>query len=394
MLRLFVVGLIAAAPAALAQEGQARDLLARSSAYLGGQGYLAFTLSTLHKVTIDKDEQIDTTTYAMRFLRPDTASFAIKNSEVSAEFSASGDTITMYLPEMKQYTANALPVPVPDLIAQVGQGPMMPSSVLVAEAVREKPFSSFLDRAKDVTYVGKEADGHHVSFFHDDVTWHLWIADGDAPLPVRFESDMAVAVKEMKDQGVDAALTIGGAFSDWSFEAVDATKLAFAAPEGVKEVSDFGPQPAANDLLAKPAPDFTLPLADGGEFTLSKKAAGDIVVLDFWATWCGPCRKAMPIIDRVTKSFADKGVRLYAVNLQETAAEVQKFLKEQGIEVNVAFDKDGSVAQKYMADSIPETVIIGQDGTVQVVHVGLSPNLEQELTNELALLVKGEKLAK
>jgi thiol-disulfide isomerase/thioredoxin len=351
-------------------------------------------LSTSHTVTIDKDEHADTTTYAMRFLRPGTAAFAIKNSEVAAEFSATADTITMYLPDMKQYTANTLPMPVPDLIAQVGQGPMKPSSVLVAEAVREKPFSTFLDQATDVNYVGKETDGHHVSFLYDDVTWHLWIADGEAPLPVRFESDMAAAVKEMKDKGVEAALTIGGAFSDWSFEAVDAKKLAFAAPEGAKEVSDFGPQPPANDLLGKLAPDFTLPLSAGGDLTLSKKAAGDVIVLDFWATWCGPCRQAMPIIDRVTKSFADKGVRLYAVNLQETVAEVQRYLKEQGLDVNVAFDKDGGVAEKYKADSIPETVIIGQDGTVQVVHVGLSPALEQELTRELTVLVKGEKLAK
>jgi peroxiredoxin len=302
--------------------------------------------------------------------------------------------ITMYLPEMKQYTVNSIPIPVPDIIAQIGQGPMMPSSVLVAEAVREKPFSKFLDEAKDMTYVGKESDGHHLSFLNDDVTWHLWISEGETPLPVRFESDMAAAVKKMKDQGVDAVLTIGGAFSDWSFEAVDATKLAFAAPEGAKEVTDFGPQAPANDLLAKPAPDFTLPLADGGEFTLSKKAATDIVVLDFWATWCGPCRQAMPIIDRVTKSFAGKGVRLYAVNLQETVAEVQKFLKEQGLEVMVAFDKDGAVSEKYNVGSIPETVIIGQDGTVQVVHIGFSPSLEQELTRELTSLVRGENLAK
>ncbi|MEK7795268.1 MAG: DUF2092 domain-containing protein, partial [Candidatus Hydrogenedentota bacterium] len=273
---LTALSLIALLPAAIAQGDQARDLLGRVSAYLGGQPYVAFTLSTLHKVTIDKDEQSDTTTYAMRFLRPDTAAFVIKNSEVEAEFSATADTITMYLPDMKQYTANSLPVPMPELIAQIGQGPMSPSSVLVAEAVREKPFSTFLDQAKDMNYVGKESEGHHVSFLYDDITWHLWISEGDTPLPVRFESDMAAAVKQMKDQGVEAAMAIDGAFSDWSFESVDATKLAFAAPEGAKEVSDFGPQPPANDLLAKPAPDFTLPLADGGEFTLSNKGPTDV----------------------------------------------------------------------------------------------------------------------
>ena len=142
----------------------------------------------------------------------------------------------------------------------------------------------------------------------------------------------------------------------------------------------------------KEAPNFELRLLDGGELELATKEDKEIVVLDFWATWCGPCRQAMPIIERVTNELADRDVRLYAVNLQEEPEDIREFLEQQGINVQVALDTAGEVANQYMAFGIPQTVIIDKSGIVQSVHVGVSPHLETELREELLRLAAGESL--
>ena len=156
----------------------------------------------------------------------------------------------------------------------------------------------------------------------------------------------------------------------------------------------FQPRAPAFQLLGKPAPQFSLDLLDGGTFDLAKTKGNEIVILDFWATWCGPCRYAMPILEKISEKFHDQGVRLYAVNLREDSRDIHRYLKSERLDLTVLLDTQGSVAGQYKADAIPQTVIIGKDGTVQVVHVGISLDLEAEITNELTALAKGEKLAK
>ena len=168
----------------------------------------------------------------------------------------------------------------------------------------------------------------------------------------------------------------------------------FAAPEGIPKASSLAELLAgeAGVLLGKPAPAVKLALLGGGKLDLGALAKKNIVVLDFWATWCGPCQEAMPIIEKVTANFKDKGVLLYAVNVGEPAAEVGKFIADSGLHMNVALDEDTAVARAYKANSIPLSVLVGKDGTVQAVHVGLSPDLEKELTKELEALTTGKKL--
>ncbi len=144
--------------------------------------------------------------------------------------------------------------------------------------------------------------------------------------------------------------------------------------------------------LGKDAPAFKLDLLDGGNFDLSAVKGKKIIVLDFWATWCPPCRKALPILAEVTASYADKDVVFYAVNLQEEKDKITDFLAKEKIKCLVALDKDATVAKLYNVDGIPQSVIIGKDGVVQVVHVGLLPDLKEQLKKELDDLVAGKSL--
>ncbi len=143
------------------------------------------------------------------------------------------------------------------------------------------------------------------------------------------------------------------------------------------------PEPEETQLQDKPAPAFKLPLLGGGEFDLAAQKGKNIVILDFWATWCGPCRKAMPIIIESAEAYKGKNVVLIAVNQGESAEKVSKFIEGEKLKVSVALDKEMEVGNIYGATSIPRTVIIDKTGVVRKIHVGFSPELKAELKKEL-----------
>ena len=156
----------------------------------------------------------------------------------------------------------------------------------------------------------------------------------------------------------------------------------------------FGAPGGEHELVGKPAPEIELATLDGGVFVLSEHRGENIVMLDFWATWCGPCRSSMPAVASVAEEFSDKGVVLYTVNQNESAAEVQRFLDSLGLDVNVAMDTAFQAARPYLVTGIPMLVIVGKDGIVQAVHVGAGPGTKSSLRRQLDRLVRGESLVR
>jgi thiol-disulfide isomerase/thioredoxin len=147
-------------------------------------------------------------------------------------------------------------------------------------------------------------------------------------------------------------------------------------------------QPGAepeHPLVGKSAPLFNTSFLDGAPFDLGQHLGKDVVVLDFWATWCGPCVASMPTLSEVSSEFRDRGVRLFAVNCAEQPEEVKDFVEQSGLELTVVMDPDGSVMRAYGADGIPQTVQIDRQGKVRFVHVG-SQNLREWLTEKLGIL--------
>jgi len=190
---------------------------------------------------------------------------------------------------------------------------------------------------------------------------------------------------------VDQVLINGAIDQDLARLAYQRWRLTDAVEPKVAQ-DDGDPSPDGRDrgtdfpLVGKPAPDFELELLEGKPFRLAN-SKGSVVVLEFWATWCGPFLQAMPQVEKVTGELRDRGVRYVAVNLQETPKDVAAMLDRHKLDIDVALDKEGVVAGKYGADAIPHTVVIDRDGVVARVFVGSSPHLGDQLREALLPLL-------
>jgi len=142
--------------------------------------------------------------------------------------------------------------------------------------------------------------------------------------------------------------------------------------------------PAGSVLIGKKAEDFTLKSIDGSEFQL-EQYRGRIVVLDFWASWCGPCMQSMPKIDELILSLQSDKILLVAVNVQESADTAQAALKRLGIHPTTLLDEQGKVAASYGATAIPQTVVINADGMIKEVIVGGDQQARDRLRTALLL---------
>lgn len=134
----------------------------------------------------------------------------------------------------------------------------------------------------------------------------------------------------------------------------------------------------ASELVGQPAPDIQLQRLDGSDFQL-EALRGRVVVLDFWASWCGPCMQAMPQIDATVAAFADQGVELVSVNLQESREQIEAALERLGITPTVVLDRDGAVAAHYHANAIPQTVVIDREGNIARLYVGAGGQFADQL---------------
>jgi peroxiredoxin/outer membrane lipoprotein-sorting protein len=148
--------------------------------------------------------------------------------------------------------------------------------------------------------------------------------------------------------------------------------FAFEPPAGALLVSTFGPRETPSELVGKPAPPFTLTGVKGSTVSLAAYK-GKVVMLDFWATWCKPCRIEMPHVQKLYQEFKPKGLVVFGVNLAEEPAAVRKFLSENPYTFPILLDRRGETSKDYGAEAIPTLVIIGRDGKVSSYFQGVRP---------------------
>lgn len=149
--------------------------------------------------------------------------------------------------------------------------------------------------------------------------------------------------------------------------------FAFKVPKGTVRVDQIGMAGGAPEqpspLLGKPADDFTLADLKGVKRALSAHR-GKVVLLDFWATWCGPCRREMPIIAQLHKRYAKKGLVVYGVNCSEPPAKAKAFVAKYGYTFPQLLDGDGSVQTRYQITAIPTVFIVDKKGLISAHLIG------------------------
>jgi cytochrome c biogenesis protein CcmG/thiol:disulfide interchange protein DsbE len=137
-------------------------------------------------------------------------------------------------------------------------------------------------------------------------------------------------------------------------------------------------------LREGPAPDFTLELFDGGQLSLNE-LGGQVVVLNFWASWCPPCRQEAPILEAVWQRYRGQGVTFVGLNYQDTETPAGAFIEEFGISYPNGADQHSRIAKSYGVQGVPETFIITPQGEIGEVFIG-SPT-EAQLTAVLDSLL-------
>lgn len=124
------------------------------------------------------------------------------------------------------------------------------------------------------------------------------------------------------------------------------------------------PLPAAT-VDAAPAPSFSLPRAGGGSLG-SDELRGHVLVINFWATWCGPCREELPALDRLERALAGEGLRVLAVSVDASPQAAARFAEARGLGLTVLGDPGEEVARRYGVGAYPTTVVVDRRG--RVVH--------------------------
>ena len=135
------------------------------------------------------------------------------------------------------------------------------------------------------------------------------------------------------------------------------------------------------------APDFTLKNLQGSNIRLSEYR-GQVVLLNFWASWCGPCRQEMPLLDRIHQRYQDAGFAVVSVNVEGDQVPARALAQETGVTFPVLIDTNQQVSELYGLEAMPSSILIDRDGVVRYIHHGYQPGDEALYLKVVKQLIK------
>ena len=143
----------------------------------------------------------------------------------------------------------------------------------------------------------------------------------------------------------------------------------------------------AATTAASGAPDFTLPSLDGPNLRLQEQR-GQVVMINFWATWCGPCRVEMPHLARLYDKYRGSGFTVLAVNIDEDPYKAASLAKQLGMRFPVLLDKEKKVSRLYDLSTMPSTILVDREGRVRYVHRGYRDGYEETYDRQIRELLR------
>ncbi len=144
---------------------------------------------------------------------------------------------------------------------------------------------------------------------------------------------------------------------------------------------------ASSGLEGQAAPDFALKSSTGENLRLSEYR-GDVVMINFWATWCGPCRQEMPLLDELYTRYERVGFNLLGVNIDDDSRRAMQMIEELGVNFPVLFDARKEVSKLYEVEAMPATVLVDREGNIRFVHHGYKPGYEDKYLDQVRTLLR------
>ena len=344
-------------------------------------------------------------TYDVVLSRPGRLAMVLNSGTLGPTVISDEKNTYTYMPPLQQYTKEDAPEDIATLFRISQAGAVFNSTVPLLNLMVSKDFfSTFI---KDIIwgeYVGQEkVEGilcHQIKILQNDLTWQVWINQGDKPLVRKIVPDLTQYYQQMArtTAGPVPEMKIAWHYRNWALnQPPPQDAFVFNPPPGAAEVTYFTQRDGSADshhLIGKIAPDFNVKLLDGGQFKLSDHKGKNIVIIDFWAVRCPPCRGALPILKRIGEKYKDKGVVFCALNVEDIPESMRFFLSQIKLSLPVGIARQSNVSQLYDVKGIPQTVIIDKAGKIARVHIGLTMDAEQSLSREIDELLAAKPNAK
>lgn len=144
---------------------------------------------------------------------------------------------------------------------------------------------------------------------------------------------------------------------------------------------------AASGMEGQVAPDFVLKSTSGENLRLSEYR-GDVIMINFWATWCGPCRQEMPLLDELYRRYHRVGFNLLGVNIDDDTTRALRMVEELDLHFPVVFDTRKEVSRLYNVEAMPATILVDREGNIRHVHHGYKPGYEDKYLDQIRALLR------
>ena len=345
------------------------------------------------EISIQDMENKITIPFDLTVKKPGMMRVESDNPLLGVSLVSDGKNIWNYKKGANEYTKKDAPEL--QALAKDEGGPlgMMKSPILLSTIVSGDPLAEIEEDVTSKRLVGTETvDGAEcdvIEMTQTDSTARIWV-DRKRKLIVKLVLEVGGGEK---GAGGPATLKITETHKEIVLDdKVPDGEFTFSPPEGAKLVETFTRKKRSRkkreraDLTGKPAPELVLTDLNGKKHSLGN-LKGKVVLIDFWASWCPPCRRELPHIQRIHEELGPKGVVVLSVNAEEDDAKLKEFLKEQKVTFPVLRDTERKASAAFSVTAIPRVLIIGKDGTVAADFTGMKS--EEELKEALAKACAG-----
>ncbi len=383
------------------------ELAMAAARYQSLRGYRDSTTMEIYQERPGEETKRTTPTW-FAFERPNRFRLDTKGHGHETAMVSDGLMLTTYLDVrwmegQKQYTQKKAPEKATAADLRSRMGGFGGGIYLFPILMSDDPLKELMEDAEGVKKVGREKlDGTNVTVFEltvpvsslegahiplrggmdEPINLRLWIGKKDHLIrQVAFEVDMAQMAKEMPEEQRQwmpkkmvvterhSAIEIDPAFPEDTFT--------FALPEGSKLVDEFGPPGRSKDkaeFVGQPTPDFVLKDIDGKEVKLAD-FEGHVLIVDFWATWCGPCREEMPTFFALQNQYEDDGFSVIGIAINDTAEKVRSYAEKEELNFPLLMGDDRVQKDYGNVTAIPTSFVIDKQGIVRYAYVGTPPDM-------------------